>query len=335
MADKIDTLSQSIAEEVINISHDELQQQLIEEITHSSGDLLFKIKEKIIEFVKVVEEYEKSHPKYFATIGQELAALEKKKDMIYARFFEIQNLINLFIGQKVVMTYVHVDDQGRREIRISENDIEHLGISEGMWGNNPYHKLSYDVQNHYKLLQNSLPEEDNEKLQQTAAEVERRYDKYKKRVLWYYPSQWNGYVFSKKGPINEAFVDMYVHQIKLNSSLEGNIDEFMLGAHGAIKADATKGFLIGDVSKGGIQYAVKGAFGSPQGVKDIVKEFKKIIDEDFSMSSFYSFIEKYTEQELEKKYKPQIKEMSNRSMSAFLRYNEKEINKEIKVQMYL
>jgi hypothetical protein len=47
------------------------------------------------------------------------------------------------------MTYVHVDESGRREIRISDNDISHLGISEGTFRGNPFHKLSYDVQSHY------------------------------------------------------------------------------------------------------------------------------------------------------------------------------------------
>ena len=45
------------------------------------------------------------------------------------------------------MTYVHVDDEGRREIRISDNDISHLGITRGtMWNGNPFYKLGYNVE---------------------------------------------------------------------------------------------------------------------------------------------------------------------------------------------
>jgi hypothetical protein len=44
-------------------------------------------------------------------------------------------------------------------------------------------------------------------------EVERRYNEYKRRVLWYYPNEWKGYEFRTKGPINEAFVNFYVHNV--------------------------------------------------------------------------------------------------------------------------
>lgn len=319
-----ETAGQEIAEEVISVSHEELVQSINQELS-GNGSLLPIIKEKILHFLNTVEKYE-NNPKGIGTIGQQLTRLRNQKDFIYAEFFEIQNLINAFLGQRIVMTYVHVDEFGRREIRISDNDIQHLGITRGItWNGSPFYKLGYDVNSHYQTLKNSLPFEDNESLQTTAMEIERRYLEYKKRVLWYYPNEWKGYQFRTKGPINEAFVDLYVHNIQLRNSLEGNIDTFMLGDHGAIKADATKGFLIGDVSKDGVQYAVKGLFGSPQGTKDIIKAFKKIVDEDFSVTSFHQFLRKYTEEELQKDYKPQITQLSQRSVNSILRHIEKSI----------
>lgn len=320
-----ETAGQEIAEDVISVSHEDLAQSIDQELLGNSS-LLPIIKEKILHFLDTVEKYE-NNPKGIGTIGQQLTRLRNQKEFIYAEFFEIQNLINAFLGQRIVMTYVHVDDEGRREIRISDNDVSHLGIARGtMWNGNPFYKLGYNVESHYQTLKNGLPREDNEALQATAMEVERRYMEYKKRVLWYYPNTWKGYQFRTKGPINEAFVDLYVHNIQLRNSLEGNIDTFMLGDHGAIKADATKGFLIGDVSKDGVQYAVKGIFGSPQGTKDIIKAFRKIVDEDFSVASFHQFLYKYTEEELQKNYKPQIAELSQRSVNAILRHIEKAVS---------
>lgn len=320
-----ETAGQEIAEDVVSVSHEELAQSIDQELL-GNGSLLPIIKEKILHFLDTVEKYE-NNPKGIGTIGQQLTRLRNQKEFIYAEFFEIQNLINAFLGQRIVMTYVHVDDEGRREIRISDNDVSHLGITRGtMWNGNPFYKLGYNVESHYQTLKNGLPREDNEALQATAMEVERRYMEYKKRVLWYYPNTWKGYQFRTKGPINEAFVDLYVHNIQLRNSLEGNIDTFMLGDHGAIKADATKGFLIGDVSKDGVQYAVKGIFGSPQGTKDIIKAFRKIVDEDFSVASFHQFLYKYTEEELQKNYKPQIAELSQRSVNAILRHIEKAVS---------
>lgn len=320
-----ETAGVEIAKEVISVSHEELAQGISQELLGNSG-LLPIIKEKILHFLETVEKYE-NNPKHIGTIGQQLTRLRNQKEFIYAEFFEIQNLINAFLGQRIVMTYVHVDNEGKREIRISDNDISHLEITQGiMWNGNPFYKLGYNVESHYQTLKNSLPKEDNDVLQETAMEVERRYLNYKKRVLWYYPSEWKGYKFRTKGPINEAFVDLYVHNIQLLNSLEGNIDTFMLGDHGAIKADSTKGFLIGDIAKDGVQYAVKGIFGSPQGTKDIIKAFRKIVEEDFSITSFYQFLYKYTEEELQKNYKPQITEMSQRSVNAILRNIEKQLN---------
>jgi hypothetical protein len=85
--------------------------------------------------------------------------------------------------------------------------------------------------------------------------------------------------------------------------------------------------LIGDVSRDGVQYAVKGIFGSPQGVKDIIKAFKKIVEEDFSMTSFYRFIYKYTEEELSKKYKSQISKLSQETIDSTLQKIEKSLHK--------
>ena len=317
---------QEIAQDIISISHEELAQGINQELL-GNNSLLPIIKEKILHFLDTVEKYE-NNPKNIGTIGQQLARLRNQKEFIYAEFFDIQNLINAFLGQRIVMTYVHIDDNGRREIRISDNDISHLEITQGtMWNGNPFYKLGYNVETHYQTLTNSLPKEDNDTLQQTAMEVENRYLNYKKRVLWYYPNSWKGYRFRTKGPINEAFVDLYVHNIQLRNSLEGNIDTFMLGDYGAIKADATKGFLIGDVAKDGVQYAVKGIFGSPQGTKDIIKAFRKIVDEDFSLTAFHQFLYEYTEKELQKNYKPQIQQLSQRSVNAILRNMEKTLTK--------
>lgn len=255
------------------------------------------------------------------SVRTKILLLETKKNLLYSDFFEIQNLMNSLIGQRIVMTYVHVDENGRREIRVSENDISHLGISEGMsWKQQPFHKLTYDVANHYNILKNSLPQEENETLQQTAMEVEKRYLEHKKKILWFYPDIWKGFKLNSKGPINEAYVNLYIHNIKLLGTLEGNIDIFMLGEYGAIRADSTKGFMIGDVSRDGIQYAVKGAFGSPQGITEVAKSLEKIQQEDFSRASYEAFIKHYTKEELDKEYQPHIKKLSKQSIAQLSRY---------------
>ena len=158
---EFETAGAEIAEEVASVAHEDLAAMINSELI-GADSLLPVIKKKIIHFLDTVDKYE-NMPKNIGTIGQYLTRLRNQKEFIYAEFFEIQNLINAFLGQRVVMTYVHVDSEGKREIRISDNDISHLGISQGMmWNGNPFYKLGYDVQNHYSVLKNSLPLEDNQ-----------------------------------------------------------------------------------------------------------------------------------------------------------------------------
>ena len=63
-------------------------------------------------------------------INQTIQKLELKKNLIYQDFFILQNKINSFINQKIIMTYVHVDPiTGRRELRLFENNIENLSAN--------------------------------------------------------------------------------------------------------------------------------------------------------------------------------------------------------------
>lgn len=308
-----------VADEIPKITQEDMEMAINQDLI-GSNELFIQICEAIDYFIDLVDKYEHSHG-HTGSVSNQIAKLKYTKDYIYSSFFKIQNLINAFIGQRIVMTYVHIAEDGTREIRISDNNIEHIqAIEAERWpGGRKFTKLSYVVEDDYKLLSRNIPEGEtnNElKLQETAKEVERRYRTYKKRVLWYYPAEWKGYTMNSMGPINEAYVNFYVHNTQLLNSLEGNIDAFMLNSgYGAINADATRGFMIGDVSNNNIQYAVKGIGGSPQGYKEMLKEFRLLKDNGFSKAGFEALIKKYTEEELQRDYKPQIKQLNTASLN--------------------
>ncbi len=319
-------LGEEISEKVVSVSEEDFYETTLKYIQDNEASFSI-IKQEIQKFLEKVRQYEALPSKGYSSIAMSTTLLKLQKEFIYKDFFNIQNLINQFLGQTIAMTYVHIDEFGKREIRISENNIEHLAITIGQtWSKgSKYAKLSYVVQDNYEKLQNTLPKEDNEKLQAAAAEVESRYHKHRKKVLWeWVPSSWKGYRLNNMGPVNEAYVNMYVHNIKLTNPLEKDINDFMLdGSYGAIKADATRGFLIGDVAKNGVQYAVKGIFGSPQGTKEIISAFKAMEKDNFSEEGFAAFIKRFTYDELHRNYKPQIQELSKRSIAATLRYMKK------------
>lgn len=321
----MEKFSKDIFEDIKEITQNDLEEILNRELKPDFPT----IKKEILKFIEILNDHQnlmisiKKSGLSRSDTDKIRNFLETKRDIIYKQFFKIQNLINTYAGRKIVMTYVFIDDDGNREIRISENDVSHLTVTTGYGPRGPYNKLSYDVNNNYKILKNSLPEKENNILQRTVKEVENRYNKYKKNILWKPFDKWIGYKLSTKGPINEAYVNFFIHEAKLLNSLEKDINTFMLDdRYGAIKADATKGYMIGDVEKNNIQYAVKGQYGSPQGIRDVINAFRKMVDSDFNESDLNNFIKKYTEDEYkrsEEKLQPQIKKINEKALDELLK----------------
>lgn len=299
----------------------------------NSNTLYIEIKEKLDEYLKnfnlyiSIETHLGKIDKALKglTIFEQSKFLETQKELIYRNFFDLQNLINAYMGQMVILTYVHVDDNGRREVRLSDNTIDHLQAIHSWKNDSGPLRLSYVVQNHYAKLQNSLSNKNNDILQKTAAEVEGRYMRYDRFVLWNYGG-WKGYKFESRGPINEAFVAIYVHNIKLSGMMEQDIDFFVLNPKfGAINADNAAGTLIGDVRKNGVQFAVKGDYASPQGFMDITKDFQEL-QKNFSAENLYKLIEKWTVEE-EERAVPQIKKMTEDTLNEYINKYEKTFKK--------
>ena len=308
-----------------------VKEQLQQEHFKELYEKIRKSSEILIKHFTIFDNIQKKHnSKINKSMTMTLNLLEQKKILIYQEFFNLQNLINEFLSQEIKITAVYVDPiTGQREIRLMDNDIKNIQAVEktSVQGYN-YAKLEYDMNQHYENLKNALPDDDNKGLQNTAMQVELRYNKYKKRILWY-KNQWKGYTMSTRGPINEAFVSFYINNIKFNSDLETNIDYFMLDpTMGAINADNMNGFLIGDVSGGKIQYAVKGEGGSPQKYTTIIKWLKILKDKQFSPQSFADFINRFTIEEKEKRIS-QVKELSQKSIDGLVRYHGEKLTKEL------
>ena len=316
-----------ISEEYATMTLDEINRAFYAEIDEFSQDIglqLEKIRSLIESLITNMELYQnqvKLLPE--KTIATTMQKLQLKKDLIYKDFFELQNLINLFIYQKVIMTYIHVDPiTGQREIRLFNNDIANLKVSEVNNYGQSYAKLGYDVSERFIQLRNSLTDLENSGLQITAAEVEARYAKYKGRILWQLNNEWIGYRLYNRGPINEAFTAFYIKEIQLQGTLNENINQFMTSEEpqGVIYADNANGFLIGDVSLGGLQFAVKGAFGSPQSFTAIINWLKRIKEQNFSFESFKEFIERFKNIEQEKATSL-VKPLTKRSIESMVRYH--------------
>lgn len=116
---------------IIETSHEELVSSLSNDLI-GNKNLLPLIRHKVKIFLKKAKQYKtmksKEDRSNTTTIIKNLTF---QKDQLYKIFFEIQNLINAFIGQKVVMTYVHHIEGEKWEVRVFDNDIKHMEIVEG------------------------------------------------------------------------------------------------------------------------------------------------------------------------------------------------------------
>ena len=313
LSSEVEEMVKKEIDSIEEVTVDELSNSISEELIDANFESIIEDIKKFIKAVQVFEEKYAVNKKVYVESSNTAAianVIQKEVELIYDLFFQIQNEINAFVGQRIVMTYVHINKNGHREIRISDNDINHIAAvyHQKWWGGTM--EPTYIVAEGYKKLKNTLPEENNRGLQDTAQEITRRYQTYKKKILWYV-GKWKGYTMRTLGPINEAFVNFYVHSIELKKGTEENIDTYMLDDnYGAIKADATKGFMIGDVQNESIQYAVKGIGGSPQGYKDVYNSFLRLQEEKFSKAAFLDMIKKYTTDEEKRKLSPQIKELA-------------------------
>lgn len=322
-----------LSEQYAALTVEELNKLFYQEIDTFSQDIDAQMSEirRLIESLIIKMETYQGQAKMVTerTLDTVKQQLEMKKNLIYEDFFKLQNLINLFIYQKIVMTCVHIDPiTGHRELRLFDNDISHLNVTEVNNQGRIYAKLGYEVSEKYLQLKNSLSDDENLGLQNTAKEVENRYAKYKGRILWKLNNDWYGYKLYNRGPINEAFVDFYLHEVQLKNSLNENLHQFMLSEipQGVVRADNANGFLLGDISMGGLQFAVKGAYGSAQNFTMIITWLKEIQASNFSFDAFQKFIYRFKEVEQEKA-RALVKPLSKHSIDAMIRYHESELIK--------
>lgn len=333
---KIEEIANNFTETTIQDVIDSFYSEADTQLSPSMLSDSLEIKQLIEKIIVNAEKFQ-SKAKLLSSVGQneKIAAtyqkIELEKEMIYNDFFKLQNLMNAFLGQKIIVTYVSKDEiTGERTIQLINNDIAHIEpqLVTRPWGSS-YVTAVYQIQDQYQELKNSLSDKENQGLKITANEVEARYEKYRRRILWKINNEWYGYRLTNRGPINEAYVAFYIHEIQLNNSLNQNIHNFMTSsAYGVIQADNANGFFIGDTSIGGLQFAVKGAHGGPQKWTKIVADLKKIKEQNYSQASFNNFITSFKELEKEKATSL-VKPMTQRQISAMVRYHGNKILKPI------
>lgn len=279
------------SDEMAQISLDELTELVKQNITKVVEDKVALIQDlynDIIEVTKLVK------VKYKTIANRRTYFTNNYKDLMSNRYIlqkiiNIQNNLNFYINQQLILTAVIKNDKGEREIFIGNNSISHLNKS-----------LEYSmkkISDQCKRLQvsNEFEQHELQLLQSTANEVEDRESNkdYNHWVMWKIHNKWQVIRMFNKGPIDEAFTAFYIHEYKLPGSIENfhtnneiPINAFIMHKkYGALKADTAPGTILGDVQLSGnnqLQFMVKGSSSHLQGFSEVLAQLKLLIEQNLT-----------------------------------------------------
>ena len=287
-----------IAEEMVNnaIELSELEMQKIimptaEEVRSAAQDL--------VNYATYLQE--KNSPSLLENIklDSEIKVLKFSTKMVQRReeftdlmqkVLNFQNIINNFLGQRVQMTFVDINNKtGKVTLYAIDNSIEDLSLDKASsshgGGITGRYKRSV-IKKVAKTIVNSKYNE--ESLQNTFSEVYSRYQISKNLlrklkgaayILWKQHGVWDGVWISGAGPLGEAYVNFFVNEYIFGSPIEENVKDYMLNSkYGAVKADNASGLLQGDVTKGSLEFGVKINGATALGYVDIIKYAKELLE---------------------------------------------------------
>lgn len=200
------------------------------------------------------------------------------------KVFTFQNLVNEFLGQRIIMTFVSISPTtGKVTLYNTDNSIADLSVdvaaaSRGGHITGRMTSLEKIKQASKDIINTSYDEQGKQSLDRTFQEVWQRYRISKNKVklggaayiLWYLGT-WDGVWVSGAGPLGEAYVAFFLNNYMFSHMIEPSVKDFMLNEqYGSIKADNASGFLKGDIVKGAAQFGVKVRGAQPLGYMEVI-----------------------------------------------------------------
>ena len=209
---------------------------------------------------------------------------------LYEESMNFQQVLNNFLGQKVVMVFVFENTDGQPELyEITSEDVLKYDYSSSNTLIARYRGDNDALNNAMKKLQLTVDWNFNlSGLKATYVETLYRYRcsrKVNRRiVLWQNPYEtWHAMKVSAEGDINEAYAAIVILNRKdpsFNNDIEINIEQFL---NEVAQVDNVSGLLQGDVTNGNIEYGIKSTGASTLSLKQIIKIAYQIVnDENFN-----------------------------------------------------
>lgn len=202
--------------------------------------------------------------------------------------FDLQNVINEYLGQTVQMVYTYIDNKGNVEIYKFDNTIDHLKVDTASQSHGGAYsgRIAFTKAQRNGLEKLIKEDYDSSSLDATFKEVHERYTISKQRIkmrgafyiFWNTGGGWQGSRVTGAGALGESYFQFYINEYTFTSFVEAAVGDFMTNPNYGVEiGDSTSGFLQGDVTRDNIEYGVKAQGASALGYSDIIKYAQEIL----------------------------------------------------------
>lgn len=298
------------------ITLQDLEEELKKDLMPSKEVQYENVKKYAIEFREKFEKLTKLKGGIIRSTDLQNQIFKDKmfNEKVYDAFFKFQNALLLYLDETVKVIFVYRGEDKIAHLGVVENSAEHL--KQGIKGT---------IQYNLKEIKNVLVQENykgSEQLLNTFNQVElvrweRALETHEKKVwlpiLWLENGKWAGATVNNRGTLAEAYASFYINEEqffnKQHADMEINVKYFIM--NGATQVDNRNGFLIGDVKKGNINFAVKKDMASPQKILAIYK-FLSLIMKDIDNPEIFvgQLVDKFRTKEETRRVATQAKKLT-------------------------
>lgn len=301
-----ESLQQEIADETVNTLHNEAIEEIenelnvtAEDVRNSAAQVLefaIQLQAKYNNSMRIGQQIGFAHDELTDLKNFQSKMVQNEEDYkeLMIRILDLQNKANGFLGTLVRVAFVSISSSGKVQVYEVKNTIEHWGVNKtsSARGGALSGRIKAGVAKaHGEKMMKTLS-----RLDATFKEVYARSIISKKKIqmngafyiFWKPGNRWERYKVTSKGTLGESYFAFFINEFdNFDSFIEMAVNTFMTEpGMGVMFVDNASGFLRGDVSKNGVEYAVKATGASAMGYVEIVKEYAKDIYEASDLKQY-------------------------------------------------
>ena len=230
---------------------------------------------------KIMAQAEEGSPSAVLAFSKAMIDTEEKFLKLTEYLIDLQEAVNDFLGQRVIMTFVDIGSEGNVEMYKVDNSVEDIKLDKGGTKRGGHFSGRYNKSNFKTLQKITHSKYNKQSLDSTFAHVYERFLVSKSKlplgggsayILWKKSTgRWDGVWISGAGILGETYVNFFINEYLFSGMVEECVQDYMTNEkYGAVTGDSASGFLQGDVSKRGFEFGVKTEGGTVLGYSKII-----------------------------------------------------------------